>query len=130
MEAAQRGFVAKGDAGALAERDAEYARARRLLADLRRDTADNAYEQRRWARVAGLLDTRYARMRANQVVAEAEGLPAAQAQLDMRGAGSLEPLREELRQARAHEDALLVQRERTSVRDAINYDTLLVLGTL
>jgi PAS domain S-box-containing protein len=130
MEAAQRGFVAKGDPGALAERDAEYARARRLLADMRRDTADNAYQQRRWARVAGLLDTRYAHMRANQVVAEAEGLPAAQAQLDMRGAGSLEPLREELRQARAHEDALLVQRERTSVRDAINYDTLLVLGTL
>jgi PAS domain S-box-containing protein len=130
MEAAQRGYLAKGDPGALAERDGEYARARRLLADLRQSTADNAYQQRRWERVAGLLDARHGQMRANEALAVEAGLPVAQARLDLRGTGSLEPLREELRRARTHEDALLAQRERASVRDAASYDTLLVVGTL
>ena len=130
MEAAQRGYLIKGDPSALLERDAEHAKAVRLLADLRAGTLDNPYQQRRWSRVAALLDTRYGHMRANQARAEQAGLPQAQARLDMHGAGSLAPLREQLRQARAHEDSLLRQREQASVRDAASYDAQLLLGTL
>jgi PAS domain S-box-containing protein len=129
MEAAQRGYLLKGDPGALAERDATHAEAVDLLARLRTQTADNPHQMARWRRAGDLLAARYAVMRQNQAVAADEGLAVAQSRLQVRGADSLQPLRVQLRAARTHEDALLRMRTGIAARDTANVDSLLVMGT-
>ena len=130
MESAQRGYLVKGDPGALAERDEAHAQAQALLARLRRDTVDNAAQQARLDVAAGLLESRYARMRANERLAADAGLARAQASFEVRGINSLAPLAEQLRQTRAFESQLLVERDRASTRDSRRLQTLLELGML
>jgi PAS domain S-box-containing protein len=130
MESAQRGWLLKGDPGALAERDAAHAQAQARLAQLRRLTADNDTQLDRWAAAATLLERRFSRMRQNEALAQEAGLAQAQARFEVRGDTSLEPLREQLRQARAHEDALLQQRVQTAAADGARLDLQLLLGTI
>jgi PAS domain S-box-containing protein len=124
-----RGFLVNGDAAALADRDAAYAATRARLDDVLRETRDNAYQQARLARVATLVDERYAQMRAIEAVAARDGLEAARARFRASGARSGDAVRATLAKARAHEDALLRQRDQASARDTAMLDRLLLVGT-
>ena len=124
-----RGFLVNGDAQALADRDAAYAATKARLEDVLRETRDNTYQQARLARVATLVDERYAQMRAIEAIAARDGLDAARARFQSSGARSGDPVRAALAMARAHEDALLRQRDRASARDTAMLDRLLLVGT-
>jgi len=128
MEAGQRGYLVNGDPQALAEREAAHARAAALLADLRREVGDNPVQGAHVARIAELVDERHARMRRVQALAADAGLAAAQAQFRSSGAVSIDPVRDQLRAMREHEDALLAQRNQASLRDAGALDAVLLFG--
>jgi len=129
MANGHRGFLVNGDAAALADRDAAYAATKARLDDVLRETRDNSYQQARLARVATLVDERYAQMRAIEAIAARDGLDAARAHFRSTGARSGDAVRAALAMARAHEDALLRQRDRASARDTAMLDRLLLVGT-
>ncbi|MGH8028795.1 MAG: sensor histidine kinase [Arenimonas sp.] len=129
MGLGHRGFLVNGDPAALAERDAGHAAALALITGLREATRDNPYQQRRLSEVDGLIEARYATMRAMQQVAARDGLASAQASFRASGKSSSEPIRKLLTATRAHEDALLRRRGEASARDSTRLDNALLFGT-
>src|ERR1700722_17220497 len=77
-EAARRGFLATGEPIYLQERDAALCRQRSHLQPLEQLTVDNASQQQRPRDVAGRLERRAAQVDDLIVLAQTQGLPAAQ----------------------------------------------------
>jgi signal transduction histidine kinase len=77
-EAARRGFLATGEPIYLEERTAALSRQHSHLQSLEQLTADNAWQQQRLRDLAGRLERRAAKVDALIVLAQTQGLPAAQ----------------------------------------------------
>jgi PAS domain S-box-containing protein len=129
MTAGHRGYLINGDPRSLADRDVAHAATIALLAELGTATRDNPYQQRRLRGIAGLVEGRYAHMRSLEALAAREGLAAARVQFQGTGELSSEPVRQALAMTRAHEDALLRQRDEASARDTARLDSTLLGGT-
>lgn len=105
-EAARRGFLATGEPVYLDERDNALSRLQAHLQSIEQLTADNAAQQRRLRELAGRLERRTAAIDDLILVAQTQGLPAAQ-----QG-----PRSEQIRQATVEADSRIKELEREEDR--------------
>lgn len=105
-EAARRGFLATGEPVYLDERDNALSRLQAHLQSIEQLTTDNAAQQRRLRELAGRLERRTAAIDDMILVAQTQGLPAAQ-----QG-----PRSEQIRQATVEADSRIEELEREEDR--------------
>jgi signal transduction histidine kinase len=105
-EAARRGFLATGESLYLDERDTALSRLRAHLQSIEKLTVDNATQQRRLRDLAGRLERRTVAIDDMILVAQTQGLPAAQQGLRS----------EQIRQATVEADSRIKELEREEDR--------------